>query len=152
MFDNNENKKIKYYPNIEMGLTTEKVKERQLKGQVHHNTEIPTKSIKQIIWDNLFTLFNILNFGLGISILLVGSYKNLLFLGVVVCNILISVLQEIKAKKTVDKLSLFSETKVEVIRDGKSTILHAHEIVLDDIIKFNLGNQILVDSLVLRGD
>lgn len=152
MFDNNENKKIKYYPNIEMGLTTEEVKERQLKGQVHHNTEIPTKSIKQIIWDNLFTLFNILNFGLGISILLVGSYKNLLFLGVVVCNILISVLQEIKAKKTVDKLSLFSETKVEVIRDGKSTILHAHEIVLDDIIKFNLGNQILVDSLVLRGD
>lgn len=134
------------------GLTLQQVEKRIANHLVHYNTEVPTKSIGQIIWSNFFTLFNLLNFGLGLAVLLVGSYKNLLFLGIVICNLLISILQEIKAKKTIDKLSLFSESKVEVIRDSKKQIISANEIVLDDIINYYLGNQVLVDSTIITGE
>lgn len=145
--------KIKRYdPDFHYGLTKKQVEKRYEEQLVHFNTDVPTKSIKQIIFDNFFTLFNLLNFGLGFAVLLVGSYKNLLFLGIVICNMLISILQEIKAKKTVDKLSLFSQSKVEVIREGKKLNVSANEIVLDDVLCFYLGNQILVDSAVLSGE
>ena len=138
--------------NLKIGLTTQEVEERIQKGLVHHNTDVPTKSIKQIILSHLFTLFNILNFSLGFFVLLVGSYKNLLFLGIVFCNLLISTIQEIKAKKTVDKLSLLNETKVEAIRDGRKVILGEEEIVLDEVIHYYLGNQVLVDSIIEQGE
>lgn len=145
--------KIKRYdPDFHYGLTKKQVEKRYEEQLVHFNTDVPTKSIKQIIFDNFFTLFNLLNFGLGFAVLVVGSYKNLLFLGIVICNMLISILQEIKAKKTVDKLSLFSQSKVEVIREGKKLNISANEIVLDDVLCFYLGNQILVDSVVLSGE
>lgn len=145
--------KIKRYdPDFHYGLTKKQVEKRYEEQLVHFNTDVPTKSIKQIIFDNFFTLFNLLNFGLGFAVLLVGSYKNLLFLGIVICNMLISILQEIKAKKTVDKLSLFSQSKVEVIREGKKLNVSSNEIVLDDVLCFYLGNQILVDSAVLSGE
>lgn len=145
--------KIKRYdPDFHYGLTKKQVEKRYEEQLVHFNTDVPTKSIKQIIFDNFFTLFNLLNFGLGFAVLVVGSYKNLLFLGIVICNMLISILQEIKAKKTVDKLSLFSQSKVEVIREGKKLNISANEIVLDDVLYFYLGNQILVDSVVLSGE
>ena len=137
---------------VKQGLTSKEVQERIEKGLVHANTDVPTKSIGQIIRTNLFTLFNMLNFGLGLAVLLVGSYKNLLFLGIVFCNMLISIFQEIRAKRTVDKLSLFNETKVEAIRDGKKVELAQDEIVLDEVIHFYLGNQVLVDSEILEGE
>ena len=137
---------------VKQGLTHKEVQERIEKGLVHANTDVPTKSIGQIIRTNLFTLFNMLNFGLGLAVLLVGSYKNLLFLGIVFCNMLISIFQEIRAKRTVDKLSLFNETKVEAIRDGKKVELAQDEIVLDEVIHFYLGNQVLVDSEILEGE
>ena len=145
--------KIKRYdPDFHYGLTKKQVEKRYEEQLVHFNTDVPTKSIKQIIFDNFFTLFNLLNFGLGFAVLVVGSYKNLLFLGIVICNMLIFILQEIKAKKTVDKLSLFSQSKVEVIREGKKLNVSANKIVLDDVLCFYLGNQILVDSVVLSGE
>lgn len=133
------------------GLNNHEVEERIKKGLVHSNTDVPTKTIPQIILGNTCTLFNFLNFGLGLAILLVGSYKNLLFLGVVFCNLLISTIQEIRAKRIVDSLSLFHESKVKAIRNGQEVMLRANEIVLDDVLKLSLGNQVLVDSVVLDG-
>ena len=134
------------------GLSEEKVLELKEKGLVNYNCDVKTKSIGQIIAGNFFTLFNFLNFGLALAIFLVGSYKNLLFLGVVFCNTLISTIQEIRSKKVIDKLSLLNESKATVIRDGKEVSIGIHEIVLGDIIKLKAGNQIVTDSRILVGE
>lgn len=133
------------------GLTSKEVKERIQKGKVNYDTTTPSKSIKQILIENTCTLFNFINIILGVAIVLVGSYKNLLFLGVVVCNTLISTIQEIRAKKIVDKLSVISSSKAKVIRDGKEKEIHINDIVLDDLIIYELGNQIVADSKVVDG-
>ena len=134
------------------GLTNEEVKIRINKGLVNYDTTAPSKSIKQIFIENSFTLFNLINIILAALIVMVGSYKNLLFLGVVICNTLISTIQEVRAKKIVDKLSVISSSKVKVIRDKKEVILNINEIVLDDVIKYELGNQVVVDSIILDGE
>lgn len=134
------------------GLSSSEVKQRIKKGQVNYDTTTPSKSIKQILIENTFTLFNFINVILGIAIILVGSYKNLLFLGVVICNTLISTIQEIRAKKIVDKLSVISSSKAKVIRDGKQKEIKLDDIVLDDVIIYELGNQIVADSKILIGE
>ena len=134
------------------GLSEEKVKELTERGLVNYKTDVKTKSIGQIITMNFFTLFNFLNFGLGLAIFLVGSYKNLLFLGVVFCNTLISTIQEIRSKITIDKLSLLNESKVMVIRDGIEKQIGIYELVLGDIIKLRAGNQIVADSKIISGE
>ena len=134
------------------GLSEEKVLELKEKGYVNYNTDVKTKSVVQIIMMNFFTLFNFLNFGLALAIFLVGSYKNLLFLGVVFCNTLISTIQEIRSKKVIDKLSLLNESKATVIRDGVEKQIGIHEIVLGDVIKLRAGNQIVTDSKILDGE
>ena len=101
--------------------------------------------------DNFFTLFNFLNFGLALAIALVGAYKNMLFIGTVIFNIIISTVQEIRAKKIVDKLSLVSQSKVVTIRDGKRKELQREEVVLDDIIELSAGSQVVTDSIVMDG-
>lgn len=134
------------------GLTEQEVIELKEKGLVNYNSDVKTKSIYQIIIGNFFTLFNFLNFGLALAIFLVGSYKNLLFLGVVFCNTLISTIQEIRSKRVIDKLSLLNESKATVIRDGVERQIGIHEIVLGDIIKLKAGNQIVSDSRILDGE
>lgn len=133
------------------GLSSSEVKLRINQGKVNYDTTTPSKTIKQILIENTFTLFNFINIILGVAIILVGAYKNLLFLGVVICNTLISTIQEIRAKKTVDKLSVISSSKAKVIRDGKQREIHIDNIVLDDIIMYGLGNQIVVDSKIVEG-
>ena len=134
------------------GLSKEEVKIRIKEGKVNYDTTTPSKSIKQIIFENTFTLFNFINVVLATSIILVGSYKNLLFLGVVICNTLISVVQELRAKKIVDKLSIISSSKAKVIRDGSLKQIHINDIVLDDVIIYELGNQVVVDSIIIDGE
>ena len=133
------------------GLSKEEVKLRIKEGKANYDTTTPSKSIKEIIIENTFTLFNLINIILGIAIVLVGSYKNLLFLGVVICNTLISTVQEIRAKKILDKLSVISSTKAKVIRDGVNSLIKIDEIVLDDVIIYELGDQIIVDSKIIEG-
>lgn len=142
---------MKYSTDINTGLSIEQVELRRKKKLVNYNSDVPTKTIGEIIFGNVFTLFNILNFSLGVLIFVVGSYKNLLFLGVVICNTLISIVQEIRAKREIDKLSLISQAKVEVIRDGAKKTIALDEIVLDDIVSLKIGNQVVVDSLIRRG-
>ena len=134
------------------GLSTKKVDELRNKGLVNYKSEVKTKTIAQIIWGNFFTLFNFLNFGLGLAIFFARSYKNLLFLGVVICNTLISTVQEIRSKKIVDRLSLLKENKITVIRNGKEEEINIYDIVLGDVIKFKAGNQIPTDCKVLSGE
>lgn len=145
------NKIERYEPLLDEGLTKEQVLSRFQDNLINYDTTIPTKSIKQIIASNIFTLFNLINIILGVFVVLVGSYKNLLFLGVIFCNIVIGTIQEIRSKKMIDKLSVISSMKSQVIRDGMMENIDINNIVLDDIIIFELGNQVVVDSYILDG-
>ena len=142
---------IRYNPKIEDGLTLQQVNNRIKNKYVNYNTNIKTKSIGEIILYNSFTLFNILNLCLGLLILYVKSYKNLLFLGVVVCNTLISIVQEIRSKRIIDKLSIISSKTASVVRDSKNKVININNIVLDDIIKYKRGSQIIADSVIKEG-
>ena len=142
---------MRYNPNIYVGLSDEQVRLRYEEGLVNYDTEIKTISIKKIIYKNVFTMFNLLNLGIALCIFLVHSYKNLLFLGIVFCNTIISIIQEIHAKKTIDKLSVIAESKICVLREGKDNQVSIHSIVLDDIVKYKLGNQVVADSIIMNG-
>ena len=100
------------------GLTAEEVESRIKENKVNGNFAIKTKSIKQIIFTNVFTLFNFVNIFLAVCVFLVKSYKNMLFLGVVLWNIFIGVFQEIRSKRIIDKLSILSAKDVTVVRNG----------------------------------
>ena len=137
---------------IETGLTSEEVEERIKQGLVNEDTTVPTKKISIILKENFFTLFNFLNLFLAIAIFAVGSYKNMLFMGVVIINTAISTFQEIRSKKMIDKLAILAESKAKVIRDGFKKEISIHEIVLDDILEYETGNQIVADSIIQEGE
>lgn len=134
------------------GLTSEMVKERIDKGLVNYDVKVKSKSVKEIILTNSVTLFNFLNLGLGLCVFLVGSYKNLLFLGIVFLNTIIGIFQELKAKKLLSKLKLLADNRVKVKRDNKEVYLKSDEIVLDDLIIYSQGNQVLTDCEVISGE
>lgn len=133
------------------GLTKIEVETRIQKGQVNYDTNVKTKTIKQIVRDNILTPFNCLNFFLAALLLLVRSYKNLLFMGVVISNSVISTFQEIRSKKAVDKLSIIASNKVRVLRDNEVVELMINEIVIDDILELKSGNQIVTDAILVNG-
>lgn len=141
----------RFEPKLELGLTNKQVNEQIKKGLVNKDMTVQTRTTGMIVACNIFTLFNLLNFFFAFLIFMVGAYKNLLFLGVVFCNTLISIIQEIRAKREVDRLKLMSQPKITVIRNGKESDITVNEIVLDDLLKFKLGNQIVVDSIILDG-
>lgn len=143
---------MRYNPNIYVGLTDEQVKIRQEEKLVNYDTAIKTISIKKIIYKNVFTLFNLLNFSIALCIFFVHSYKNLLFMGIVLCNTVISVIQEVHAKKTIDKLNVIASKKILVLREGEERLISIHDLVLDDIVKYKLGNQVVADSILLKGN
>ena len=143
---------IRYQPNSKIGLNKEQVEKRKQEDLWNKDTSVPTKSIKRILYDNFFTLFNFLNLFLAIAIFITGSYKNMLFLFIVIFNTAISTIQEIHSKRVVDKLAVMATSKAKVIREGKKEEISIHEIVLDDIIEFHTGNQIPTDSILLEGE
>jgi len=133
------------------GLTEAEVAERKAHGKVNTVTTVKTKSIGRIFRDNICTVFNAINVILFIILMLVGSYKNLLFIGVVFINTIIGIVQEIRSKKSVDKLTILAESKLSVLRDGKVVQLNKDELVLDDILVLSRGNQIPADCIVVEG-
>ena len=137
---------------INKGLSLEQVNERIKKNLVNYDFKVTTKSYKKIIFTNFFTLFNILNLVLGFLIFLVGEYRNLLFLGIAICNTLISILQEIRSKRVIDKLSIVASTKANVIRDSKVISVDNDKIVIDDILLLKMGNQIVADCIIMEGE
>ena len=142
----------RYNPAIDVGLTDEQINKRIEEKQVNYDSSVPTKSFKQIIFDNFFTLFNFLNLILGIAIFAVGSYKNGLFLLIMIINTAISTFQEIHSKKIVDKLAIMAQSKIKVIRNGKEQEISINDLVLDDIVVFNTGSQIPTDCIILQGN
>lgn len=142
----------RYNPKSNFGLTNKEVKSRFQDGLINVDKSIATKSDSDIIKDNLFTLFNFINLIIAIAILFVGSYINLMFMGVVICNAIIGISQEIRAKRTVDKLNLISSSFARVIRNGKKGKTKIDKVVLDDIIFFESGNQIIADSIIVEGN
>lgn len=136
---------------INLGLSENQVNYRINNNLVNKVKTKKTKSIKRIIIENTFTLFNLLNIGLAVIVLLVGSYKNVLFLGIVLCNTLISTIQEIRSKLIIDKLSKITSFKTKVIRNGKVSVIDNDDIVIDDIILLKSGNQIAVDCIIKEG-
>lgn len=145
-------KPIRYNPKINYGLTKEQVEERYRTNLFNRDTTVKTKTIPQIIITSTFTLFNLLNIFLATCVILVGAYKNVLFLGVIICNTIIGIIQEIQAKKVVDKLNLIAESKVKVLREGKKQEISHEEIVLDDLIILESGDQVIVDSIIVDGE
>ena len=142
----------RFNPDVKTGLTKDQV-DKRIKDKLNYkDVTVPTKTIKRIISDNFFTLFNFLNFGLAFAIIMVGAYKNVLFIGTVILNIIISTVQEIRAKKIVDRLSLISQSKVVVIRDKEKKEIVREDIVLDDIVLLNTGSQVVCDSIVMDGE
>ena len=150
----------RYNSNYKDGLNLEQVNKRIEENLVNYDDSPPTKTIKQIIKSNFFTYFNFLNLVLGIAIVGAGIYggqlldslKNCLFMGVIIVNSIISIIQEIVSKRTIDKLSVLAASKVKVIRGGKEISLGINEIVLDDVVKLSLGDQVVCDSIILDGD
>ncbi len=137
---------------INIGLTASEVDERIKAGQVNGDLNVKTKSYKKIIFDNLFSLFNLVNLILVICVILVGSWKNGLFFLVVIWNFLLGCAQEIRAKRTIDKLSLLSAPKAYVLRDGEVKEIQVADIVLGDITELKSGRQICADAIVLEGE
>jgi cation-transporting ATPase E len=141
----------RFEPDYSCGLTDLQVSQRVRQGLVNGKDEIRTKSIGQIVRDNTVTFFNILNFVLAALVLSVGSWKNLLFMGIIISNTLIGIVQEIRAKKTIDRLSLITSPKAHVIRSGKKSEVAVSELVLDDVIELSSGMQIPADCIILDG-
>lgn len=150
----------RYNPSEEMGLSKEQVLERMADGLVNFDDQPKTKSIKQIIASNFFTYFNFLNICLGVAVFsaslfsgqLFQGIKNCLFMGVIIVNSIISIIEEIISKKIIDQLSILSESKVNVIRDGETQEKAIDEIVLDDVILLKSGHQVVCDAIVLSGE
>lgn len=133
------------------GLTASEVQRKIEDGQINQVEENLLKSDKEIIKENTINIFNILNFVLALLVLLVGSPKNTLFFGVVVINTLIGIIQELRAKHTIDKLSVLAKTKAIVLRDGRLQQIDQEDIVLGDILYLRNGDQIPVDGNLLAG-
>ncbi|MDO4611553.1 MAG: HAD-IC family P-type ATPase [Candidatus Saccharibacteria bacterium] len=108
-------------------------------------------SVWKIITKNTFTLFNLVNLILALMVFFVGSYKNMLFIGIAIANTLISIINELRAKKIVDKMRLVSEKNPVLIKNGKETEIKPEKVQINDELKLSLGDQVLFDSTVLTG-
>lgn len=134
------------------GLTNEQVQERIAEGKINSNENPNTRTYKQIIKENTLTFFNFLNVVLMVMVLLVGSYKNSMFVGIILINTIIGIIQEIRAKKTIDKLAILTESRTVVLRDGKKWSISTEKLVIDDLIYLKAGEQIPADCKVLEGN
>ena len=137
---------------LKNGLSVAETEERIEKGLTNDGGDTPTKSIGQIVRTNLCTFFNFLHLVLALAVIFVGSPKNALFVGVIFCNTVIGIVQEIRAKRVIDKLSLISAPKATVIRGGEKQEIDVKEIVLDDLLVLSSGKQICTDCEIIEGE
>lgn len=133
------------------GLTAAQVSERAEAGWSNAPVESPGKTTGQIVADNVFTYFNMIFVILALCIISVGSWQNLMFMVIVVVNTLIGIVQELKAKRTLDNLILLSEPNCTVVRSGREQTIAVCDAVRDDIVVFKAGNEIFADATVVEG-
>lgn len=143
---------VRYTVDIKNGLCSAQVDEYVQNGWTNKAVEPPTKTIPEIIKSNLLTYFNLVFAVLAVLLTVAGSFRNMSFLLIVVANLLIGIVQEIRAKKVLDRLSVLNSPTALVIRDGQQAEIPAEELVLDDIVIFRAGNQICADAIVVDGE
>lgn len=133
------------------GLTSAEVAERVAAGKTNANTDVKTKTIGQIFREHAFTLFNFVNIALAVLVAITGQYRNMTFMLVVVINLAVGVIQEVRAKRMVDKLSIITANKVRVIRDGQEQQVSVDDVVLDELVLLTHGDQVPADAIVVKG-
>ena len=142
----------RYNPDIEIGLTNEDVESRIMAGLSNTLDTGSSKSVSSIVIANLVTFFNFLNFAIALWLLSIGAeFANFFFLGTVSANIAIGIIQEVRAKKMIDKLSLLSAPTANVVRDKGDYEISVSNVVIDDILYLNSGKQIAADCVVREG-
>lgn len=142
----------RFNADIRYGLNSDQVNEYFENGWSNELVEPPSKTVPEIIKSNLFTYFNLVFAVLAALLILAGSFRNLTFLPVILANLFIGIIQEIRAKNTLDKLSVLNAPKALVVREGRQFSIPAEELVLDDIVIFKAGNQICADAIVVDGE
>lgn len=140
-----------FQPTPRQGLSAEEAHRRAEDGLSNASKVDDGKTLWQILRENLFTLFNLLNLILAACLLAVGSYRNMLFMGVVVSNTLIGTIQELRARHTIRKLQVLSAPTAHVLRDGKELSCHPDELVLGDLVILRAGDQVCADAIVVEG-
>lgn len=136
----------------EKGLTREEVEERIEEGRVNVLSTSSTKSVGQIVLENVFTFFNMIFVFIAVILIAVKSYRELTFIVIIVLNTAIGIVQELISKKKLDNLSLLAKTKAKVIREGKLCEVDTEELVEDDIVYYGAGSQIHADGEVIHGE
>ena len=144
-------KHTRYNPKPSEGLSSEQINQRVKDNLVNVSNIKTSKSIGSILFKNIFTFFNIICGAVALALISVGAFSDLMFLVIVVLNTTIGIVQEIKAKKTMDKLSLTNSNFTKVIRDGEEQEIYKTEVVLDDVLCLKPGMQIACDSIVIDG-
>ena len=135
------------------GLTTEEVKERASRGEINSVEQVVSRTYKDIIFKNAFTAFNVILFALGAILISFGEYINALAATfVIVLSVTVATVQEVRAKRRLDKIALLMRPKVTVIRDSEESVIDQSEVVKDDIIKLSSGDQALVDGELLESE
>ena len=140
-----------FLTDLSTGLSAEQVHERIESGLSNTVTGSTSKTNRKIICSNIFTYFNLIFFILAAVLIYEKSYNNLTFLGVVVTNTIIGIVQELRSKKELEKLQLVTEPEATVIRDAKQKRIPCDELVQDDIVLFSAGNQICADAILCEG-
>ena len=141
----------RYEPDYEEGLTSAQAEEHRRDGWGNISVDPPAQTTEEIIKENVFTYFNLIFLVLAILLIIVGSFRNLTFLPVIIFNTLIGIIQEIRSKKTLEKLNMLNAPHATVVRDGKTSRVNSENLVLDDIVIFKAGNQVCADAEVVHG-
>lgn len=134
------------------GLNSYDVEYRINNGMVNNENIKNSRSVKAIFFSNILTLFNFIHLVLFLLVLTTGSFNNLTFIFAILFNIFISIYQEIKAKRIIDKLTIANVSKVKVIRDGEMVEISPNEIVIDDLLYLKQGDSLIVDAIVIKSD
>ena len=142
----------RYQPVYTEGLTNRQVQEHRDGGWSNLSVDPPAQTTKEIIHENVFTYFNLIFLVLAILLCLVGSFRNLTFLPVIIINTLIGIIQEVRSKNVLAKLNMLNAPHASVVRGGKESVVDSEELVLDDIVLFKSGNQICADAVVVEGE
>ena len=134
------------------GLTDEEVRQRVEEGFTNRTDISTDKTTKEIVISNVFTYFNLIFLVITILLIMVGSFRNLTFLPIIIGNTVIGIVQEIRAKKTLEKMSLLNAPRADVIRNGSVKQISTEELVKDDVILLTAGKQICADAVVISGN
>ena len=144
--------KTKIKVNYNHGLTKQQVRRMKRAGLVNTAVKPPSKTVKEIIYSNVFTYFNFVFLVIAIILITVKSYRDITFMPIIIANALIGIFQELRAKTVLDRLTMLNAPTANVIREGQEKNINAERLVQNDVVVFRAGNQIPADAVVLFGE